>query len=67
MFKVVMCYSNGTREEDDELFDTESAAEEYGMYLCSCYHQGATILNLSNPGDYPLDDDDDIDFEIIEA
>lgn len=67
MFKVVMCYSDGTREEDDEIFDTESAAEEYGGYLCGCYHEGAEILNLSNPGDYPLDDDDDVDFEIIEV
>ena len=66
-YKVVMNYSDGTSEEDDEIFDTESAAEEYGIYFCSCYHQGGEILNLSNPGDYPLDEDDDVDFEVIEV
>jgi len=66
MFKVAMNYSDGTREDDDEIFETESEAEEHGLYLCSCYHSGAETLNLSNPGDYPLDDDD-VDFDVIEV
>lgn len=66
-FKVIMCYSNGEREEDDEIFETKTGADEHGLYLCSCYHQGAEDLNLSNPGDYPLDDEDDVDFEIVEV
>ena len=41
--------------------------KEYGGYLCGCYHEGAELLSSSNPGDYPLDDDDDVDFEIIEV
>ncbi|SEM22691.1 hypothetical protein SAMN04487770_12943 [Butyrivibrio sp. ob235] len=49
------------------LFDTEQEAEEHGLYLCSCYNLGAETLNLSNPGDYPLDEEDDVDFEIIEV
>ena len=30
---------------------------------------GAEVLNLSNPGDYPYDEDDDfdIDYEIVEV
>lgn len=66
-YKVVMNYPDGTIEEDDEIFDTESAAEEYGAYLVGCYDQGGEILNLSNPGDYPLDADDDADFDVIEV
>ena len=61
-----MQYSDGTNEEQDEVFDTEEDAEEYANYLVSCSQVGAEILNLSNPGDYPLDDYEDPDFEIIE-
>lgn len=61
-----MHYPDGTDEEEDELYDSEEQAEEAGCYGCSCYSQGAEILNMSNPGDYPLDDGE-CDFEIIEV
>ena len=66
-FKVVMNYSDGTSEEDDEIFETEEEAEEHGLYMCSCYNVGSETLHLSNPGDYPLDEDDDVDFKVIEV
>ena len=53
-------------EYEDEIFDTEEDAEEYANYLVSCNEEGAEILNLSNPGDYPLDDYEAPDFEIVE-
>lgn len=53
-------------EEMDEVFDTEEAAEEYALYLCSCAREGAEILHMSNPGDYDEDDYDD-DYEIVEV
>lgn len=65
-YKVVMLYSDGTQEELDEIFDTEEEADEAGMQACSDYREGCEIMNLSNPGDYPLYDDDDVDYEIIE-
>ena len=65
-YKIIMQYPDGTNEEQDEVFDTEEDAEEYANYLVSCSQEGAEILNLSNPGDYPLDDYEDPDFEIIE-
>lgn len=67
MYKVVMKYSDGTTEEDDEVFESEADATEHGLYLCSCYAEGAEVLNLSNPGDYPLDEDDKADFEVVEV
>ncbi|MBB6630672.1 MULTISPECIES: hypothetical protein [Clostridium] len=67
MFKILMKYSDGSSEEQDEVFDSEAEAEDYAGYLCSCYHDGAEILNLSNPGDYPIDEDDDVDYEILEV
>jgi hypothetical protein len=67
MFKVVMSYPDGSKEEDDEVFETESEADDYGLYLCSCYKTGGEILNMSNPGDYPLDVDGEVDFEVIEV
>ena len=55
-------------EEEDEVFDSEEAAEEHALYLCSCSQEGAEILNMSNPGDYDYDEDDyeDPDYEIVE-
>lgn len=66
MYKVVMHYSDGTSGEDDEVFETESEANDYGLELISSYHTGGEVLNMSNPGDYPLDEDDDTDFEVVE-
>lgn len=65
-YKIVMQYPDGTNEEEDSIFDTKEDAEEYAHYLVGCSQEGAEILNLSNPGDYPLDDDEDPDFEIVE-
>ena len=65
-YKVIMHYSNGISEEEEDIFDTEDDAEEYALYLISCGKEGAEIINLSNPGDYDLDDYDEPDFEIVE-
>lgn len=65
-YKIIMQYPNGTSEEEDDIFDSEEAAEEYANYLVGCSRDGAETLNLSNPGDYPLDNNEDPDFEIIE-
>ena len=53
-------------EEQDEVFNSESAAEDYALYLVSCTKAGAEILHTSNPGDYD-DDDYETDYEIIEV
>jgi len=66
MYKVNMIYPDGTTELEDDKFDTEGEAQEYGCYLCSCYELGGEILNMSNPGDYPLSDEK-ADFEIVEV
>lgn len=56
-------------EEEDEVFDSEEAAEEYALYLGSCCRTGAEILHMSNPGDYDYDEDsfEYPDYEIIEV
>lgn len=54
-------------ELEDEIYDTEEDAEERGLYLCSCANLGAEILNMSNPGDYEYDEDEQYgEYEIIE-
>ncbi len=52
----------------EEEFDTEEEAQEYALYLCSCSKTGAEILNMSNPGDYPFDEEsfEYPEYEIIE-
>lgn len=66
MYKVVMHYSDGTSEEEDEVFETEAEANDYALEQLSNIETGAEVLHLSNPGDYPLEDDDS-DFEVIEV
>lgn len=67
-YKVLYHFPDGTSEEEDELYDSREEAEEVGLYGCGCYAEGAEILNLSNPGDYPLDGaEDDCEFEVLEV
>ncbi|WP_277062116.1 hypothetical protein [Solobacterium moorei] len=53
-------------EEEDEVFGSYEEAEEYALYLVSCYHTGGETLEMSNPGDYPYDPDDEPEYEIVE-
>lgn len=59
-YKVVFNY-----EEEDEVFDTREEAEEYAMELLSDWHTGAEVLEMSNPGDYPYDPDEEPEYRII--
>lgn len=66
MFYILMKYPDGTESLlDDETFDTYDEAADTAAYYCSCYKQGGEILNMSNPGDYPLEEGE-CDYEIIE-
>ena len=72
-YKLIVTFSDGevidSYEEygDDGVFDSEEEAEEYYYNMMSDYDAGGRILNLSNPGDYPLDEDEeDPDYEIVE-
>lgn len=66
-FKLLMRYPDGTEEEEGELFDSEAEAEDYGNYMIACSSEGAEILYMSNPGDYPLEEYEAPSFEIIET
>ena len=54
-------------KEDDEVFDTYEEADDYALYLGSCYHEDGKILEMSDPGDYPYDPEDEPEYEIIEV
>ena len=56
-YKPVLIFSDGETYDDGYLFDSIDDAWEHGSYLKSCSSTGNSILNASNPGDYPLDDD----------
>ena len=73
-FKVKMIYNDDEEmlmedgSYDDAIFDSEEEAESAGLQACSDSREGAEILNLSNPGDYPYDEDEyEVDFEVIEV
>ena len=55
-------------EELDDVFDSESEAEEHACYLVGCARTGAETLHWSNPGDYDYDEDsyEDLTYRIIE-
>ena len=66
-YRVMMHYSDGTSEMEDEIFETEEAAADHGSYMCACTEQGAEDLYGSNPGDYHLEDAVSADYEVIEV
>ena len=53
--------------EQSEVFSTYEDALQYAGYLVGCYHTGGETLELSNPGDYPYDPNDEPEYEIIET
>ena len=65
-YRVLVKHSDGTESLEEEAFDTEQEAEDYGCYMISCIRLGAETDFMSKPGDYPIDDFEDSDFEIIE-
>ena len=65
-FKVVITYSNGDTDNIDELFDSYEEAEEAALEYISNWHAGGEVLELSNPGDYPYEPDDEPDYDIFE-
>ena len=56
-YKYILYFPDGEKidslKDDGEVFDTEEEAEEEGLYAMSCAEEGADILHMSNPGDYP--------------
>ena len=54
-------------DEQNDVFSTYEDAENYALYLVSCYHTGGKVLEMSNPGDYPYDPDDEPEYEIVET
>jgi hypothetical protein len=68
MYKVEMKWPDGATEELDETFETEAEANAFGLNACGDYMTGAEVLHMSNPGDYPLNEDNDrVDFDVIEV
>ena len=68
-YKLIFIYPDGSEDEDyndDAIFDTIEEAQEYGLYMIGCYQTGGEIMEMSNPGDYPYDEEDKLDFRIIE-
>lgn len=55
-WKVKLVFSDGETVEDEyNVYKTEADAYQGGVELRSEYNAGGDILNMSNPGDYPLD------------
>ena len=66
-FKVVINYQNGDTDELDDLFDSYYDAEQEALEFISNWHAGGEVLELSNPGDYPYEPDNEPDYDIFEV
>lgn len=53
-------------EVQDETFDTYKEALDFACYLMGCCEVGKETLNMSNPGDYPMDSFEDPEIEVVE-
>ncbi|MBQ1811982.1 MAG: hypothetical protein II009_05085, partial [Erysipelotrichaceae bacterium] len=62
----VRIFDGDEYEDDEEVFDSEEAAEEYGLYLSGCNDLSAEIMHMSNPGDYD-DEPDDFEWSVVEV
>lgn len=74
-YKYVLTYKDGSQLDSLEeygddgfegTFSSESAAIEAVLYSISCSHLGAEILNRTGDQDEYYDEDEEIDYEIIE-
>lgn len=67
MFKLKIS-DDSFEDYEKEVFETREEAQDCMDTIMSECRAGAEVLNLSNPGDYPCDEDDDfdIDYEIVE-
>lgn len=56
-------------EYEDPVFDSYEEAEEMAVYCQGCSRLGAEMFHLSNPGDYPYDEDEfePPEYEIVEV
>lgn len=66
-YRIELSFENGSTEEPEEVFDTEDEASEFGNQWISAYRHGGEVLHMSNPGDYPLNEDEEVDYEVIEV
>ncbi|MBR5677404.1 MAG: hypothetical protein IKX20_04625 [Paludibacteraceae bacterium] len=71
-YQIVFHWTDGTDEVDDNdgaYYDSEEEAEETALYYLSCCKQGAETLEMSNPGDYPYNEEDfeDDEFDVEEV
>lgn len=71
-YQILFHWPNGEVEEDNnfgKFYDTEDEAIAAGEYGLNCYAEGGEILEMSNPGDYPCDENESQEstFEIQEV
>ena len=66
MYKILIHFSDGTSEYDEEAFDSKKEADEYGKYLVGCTDTGIEILTASDSEEYSSDDYESLEFEIVE-
>ena len=65
-YKYILHYPDGSDEESEDIYNSYEDAESAALDDVSAYRTGGEVLYYSNPGDYPYDEDDEVEFDIIE-
>ena len=68
-YKYILYFGNGDQldsESHGEVFNSYEDAQDAALKAIGNYRLGGEMLNLSNPGDYEYDEDENIDYDIVE-
>ena len=68
-YAVTIHFPDGDHDLYGERFSSYREAQEAALEAIGAWNTGSEILNMSNPGDYPYDENDmdDVDFDIDEV
>lgn len=64
-YRAKVTYSDGSSDIDDFEFDTYAEAQDRFSEIENDYRTGGEVLHMSNPGDYP-EENDELSFEVVE-
>lgn len=65
-YQAKLLFEDGEEIVSDYVFDSYQEAFDDACEMLSDYSCGGEVLEMSNPGDYPYDEEEDVEYEIME-
>lgn len=66
-YQVKFYFEDGDTIIEDDEFDNTKDAREYAAEWISEYQLGSEIMEMSNPGEYPYDEDEKVRYRVIKS